>query len=175
MVALVVVFVVGSMLVGGGKSKSAAGDEGIRALVVPTADRARTVVVPPCGTGTNITARNVAAQIETPGATVVQLPQGKRARVVLIPRCGASKSGAATAAQVPSSLFVLTIGAKTAAGTTGSAGAGTLQPKWQLIVPTASQAQMVVVPPCTKGGRADRTTVLIPRAESPTALIAPRC
>jgi hypothetical protein len=177
MAGIVVVFVVASILAGGSKSKkSAGGDEGVRALVLPTADRARTVVVPPCGTGTTINARNVAAQIDTPGATVVQVPQSKRARVLLIPRCSASvsKAGATTSAQVPSSLFVLTTGAKTAAGTTATAGAA-IKPRSQLIVPSASEAQMIVVPPCTGSGRKDRATVLVPRAGSPTALIAPRC
>jgi hypothetical protein len=177
MAGIIVVFVVASMLAGGSKSKkSTAGDEGVRALVLPTSDRARTVVVPPCGTETTITARNVGAQIDTPGATVVQVPQAARARILLIPRCSASASeaGAATVAQVPSSLFVLATGAKTAAGTTATAGAA-IKPRSQLIVPSASEGQMVVVPPCTGSGRADRATVLTPRAGSPTALIAPRC
>jgi hypothetical protein len=177
MAGIVVVFVVASILAGGSKSKkSAGGDEGVRALVLPTADRARTVVVTPCGAGTAINARNVGAQIETPGATVVQVPQAERARVLLIPRCSASASraGATPVAQVPSSLFVLTIGAKTAAGTPATAGAA-IKPRSQLIVPSASEGQMVVVPPCTGSGRADRATVLTPPAGSPTALIAPRC
>lgn len=174
---LIVVFIAASMLAGGGKSKkSTGGDAGVRALVLPTADRARTVVVPPCGTGTSINARNVEAQIDTPGATVVRVPQGRRARVLVIPRCSASlsKEGAATVAQVPSSVFVLTSGSETAAGTTATAGA-TIKPRLRLIVPSASEGDMVVVPPCTGSGRAGRATVLVPRAGSPTALIAPRC
>jgi hypothetical protein len=178
MVGLIVLFVVASLLAGGSKSKkkSAGAEEGVRALVLPTADRARTVVVPPCGTGTTINARNVGAQIDTPGATVVQVPQAERARVLLIPRCSASasKAGAKTVAQVPSSLFVLTTGAKTAAGTPATAGAA-ITPRSQLVVPSASEGDTVVVPPCTGTGRADRVTVLTPRAGSPTALIAPRC
>jgi hypothetical protein len=105
----------------------------------------------------------------------VQVPQAERTRVLLIPRCSASvsKAGAATAAQVPSSLFVLTTGAKTE-GTPPTAGAA-ITPRSQLIVPSASEGQLVVVPPCTGSGRKDRATVLVPQAGSPTALIAPRC
>jgi hypothetical protein len=175
---LVVVFILGAVLAGGSKStKVPPPDPGVRAVVLPTVDRARTVVVPPCRTGTKITARNVAAQIETPGATVVQLPPAKRARVLLVPRCSAStkEAGAEIVAQVPSSLFVLTTGAKTAAGTKGSSGSGTIQPRSQLIVPSASAGQTVVVPPCTGRGPANRAIVLSPTAGSPTALIAPPC
>jgi hypothetical protein len=174
---LIVVFVAVSMLAGGGKSKkSTGGDAGVRALVLPTADRARTVVVPPCGTGTTIDARNAKAQIDTPGATVVQVPQGKRPRMLVIPRCSASvsKAGAATVAPVPSSMFVLTSGSETAAATTATAGA-MIKPRMRLIVPSASEGQMVVVPACTGSGRADQATVLVARAGGPAALIAPRC
>jgi hypothetical protein len=178
MAGLAFVFIVGSIVAGSGKTKkSTAGDEGVRALVLPAGDIARTVVIPPCGTGTTITARNVASQVETPGATVVRLPEDILSRVLLIPRCSAntSEAGAETVAPVPSSVFVVTTGATTAAGTKGSTGTGTIQPRSQLIVPSASTGQMVVVPPCTGKGRAERATVLSPPAGSPTALIAPRC
>lgn len=193
MAGIAVVFILGSILgsivseAGKGK-KSPPGDVGVRALVLPTADRARTVVVPPCGTGTTVTARTAAAQIDTPGVTIVRLPPAERARVLLIPRCSASTSaaGAKTVAQVPSSLFVLATGSKTAVGTEGSAKkkkkkkkgeaeGGTIEPRSQLIVPSASEGEMVVVPPCSGSGRAHRATVLGPAAGSPTVLIAPPC
>lgn len=178
MAGIAVVFILGAVVAGGSKSKKIPPpDAGVRAVVLPTMDRARTVVVPPCRTGVKITASNAAAQIETPGATVVQLPPAESARVLLVPRCSAStkEAGAETVAQVPSSLFVLTTGAKTAVGTKGGSGSGTLQPRSQLIVPSASAAETVVVPPCSGRGSADRAIVLSPTPESPTALFAPPC
>jgi len=178
MAGLAVVFILGAILAEATKTKkSPPPDPGVRALVLPTFDRARTVVVPPCRTGTKITAANAAVQIETPGSTVVQLPPAQRARVLLIPRCSASTSeaGAETVAPLPSSLFVLTAGAETALGTIGSTGKGTLQPRGELIVPSASAGQMVVVPPCSGRSRAERAVVLSPTPGSPNALIAPPC
>lgn len=178
MAGIAVVFILGVVVAGATKSKKSTPPEpGVRALVLPTVDAARTVVVPPCRTGTKITARNVAAQLETPGATVVRLPPAKQPRVLLIPRCSASTSeaGAETIAPVPSSLFVLTTGAKNATATIGSSGKGTVKPRSQLIVPSASTGRTVVVPPCGGPDRAKRAIVLSPTAGSPTALIAPRC
>jgi len=178
MAGLAFVFILGVIAAEALKTKkSTPPAPGVRALVLPTVDGARTVVVPPCRTGTRITARNVAAQTETPGATVVRLPPARRARVLLIPRCSAStiEAGAESVSKVPSSLFVLTTGAKTAVGTIGTSGKGTVEPRTQLIVPSASTGRTVVVPPCSGPGRAKRAIVLSPTAESPTALIAPRC
>ena len=189
---LIVVFVLGAVLASvlGKEEPSPIGDPGVRAVVVPTADRPRTVVVPPCGTGVRITPRNAAGQIGAPGATVVQLPVNAQPRVVLVPRCSASvaQAGATDIAAVPSSAFVLAAGAKTAVGTTGTEveskkkdkvtgkkDKGTLEPRSQVIVPTASEADVVVVPPCTGTGTADRADVLEPPPESPTTLVAPHC
>ena len=180
---LAIVFVLGVVVSSVGKGEESTSDPGVRAVVVPTGDRPRTVAIPPCGTGTQITARNAAAQVDTPGATVVELPVGAQPRVLLIPRCATSTSraGAKMVASVPSSVFVLAAGAETAVGTVGAGQAKKKkekrprEPRSQLIVPTTSQATLVVVPPCTGTGRAERAIVLEPPADSPTALVAPRC
>ena len=185
MAGLAIVFVVGVVVASVGKGEEAAGDAGVRAVVVPTADRPRTVAVPPCGTNTKVTSRNAAAQVETPGATVVELPVATRPRVLLIPRCSTSTSraGAKMVAAVPSAVFVLTAGAKTAVGTIGAGQAKKekpeerkpLEPRSQLIVPSTSPATLVVVPPCTGSGSSERAIVLEPEAAGATALVAPRC
>ena len=181
---LIVVFILGAVLATVLKPKPKEGDIGIRSVVVPTADRPRTVVVPPCGTGVPITARNAATQATTPGATVVTLSEGVLPRTVLVPRCAASaaEAGASPPAPVPSAVFVLAAGARTAVGTKGVSmktkkkdKKKTLEPRDQLIVPTASEAEVIVVPTCTGSGRAGRVDVLQPLPESPTTILAPRC
>lgn len=182
---LALVFVLGVVLSSVVKGdESTEGDAGVRAVIVPTGDRPRTVAVPPCGTATQVTARNATAQLDTPGATVVELPVGARPRVLLIPRCSASTSraGAKMVAPVPSSVFVLTAGARTAVATVGAGQEKKekkeqkkpLEPRSQLIVPAMSQATLVVVPPCTGTGSADEAIVLEPAADR-TALVAPPC
>ena len=183
---LALVFVLGVVLSSVVKGdESTGGDAGVRAVIVPTGDRPRTVAVPPCGTTAQVTARNAAAQVDTPGATVVELPVGARPRVLLVPRCSASTSraGAKMVAPVPSSVFVLTAGARTAVATVGAGQKKKekkeekkpLEPRSQLIVPAMSQATLVVVPPCTGTGSADEAIVLEPRAADRTAVVAPPC
>ncbi len=188
MTGLAIVLLLGAIVATSGKKKKEPpGEEGVRALVVPTSDMARTVVVAPCGTGRPVTAGNATAQVETFGSTVVRLPPATVSRVLLIPRCSenTSEAGAEPVAQVPSSVFVLTTGATNAVGTKGSgkkkkktkkdSGEPTLEPRSQLILPSASAGQTVVVPPCTGKGRATKATVLSPAAGNPTVLLAPPC
>lgn len=177
MFALIAVGVLAVILFGGKKKETPPLDAGVRAVVVPTTDRPRTVVVPPCGTGERITSRNADVQAETPGATVLRLPQDERNRVVLVPRCSASTStaGAKTVAKVPSSLFVLTAEARTEPATETEAGEAKIASRGQVIVPTASPGETIVVPPCTGTGRKGEAIVLEPSSDSPSSLIAPPC
>ena len=153
-------------------------DRTTRAVIVPTADRARTVVIPPCGTGVPVTAGNAASQMRTLGATTIQLPHAPGVRVVVVPRCSAGKGKSGT---VPSAAFVLKAGSpvvppKPAGGTVGSTS-GVLS---QLIVPTGSDARLIVVPQCTRSATPrtagnGRQVVLTPRADHPGTAIAPPC
>jgi len=56
-VALIVILAIGAA-VGSKSSKVSAITAGMRAVIVPSADAARTVVVPPCGTGANVISAN---------------------------------------------------------------------------------------------------------------------
>ena len=176
MLGLVVVAVVGVILVGG-KKPTPAIDEGVRAVVVRTADTPRTVVVPPCGTGERITSRNVSLQAQTAGATVLQLPASANPRLVLVPRCFAStaSAGAKKVARVPSSAFVVPAHKAILPATTASAGHAKIESRLQVLVPSDSPARTIIVPPCEGAGREGQATVLRPRPGSPTALIAPNC
>lgn len=147
--------------------------KGARALIVPTADRARTVVVPPCNTGEPVTGATAASQVRTLGATAVQLPRGSGTRVVMIPRCTAGAGTTANpGANLPSAAFVLRIGARVPPDRTGALGGF----RSQLIVPTGSQASTIVVPPCTgEGASGRRAVVLAPRAGQSHTALAPSC
>src|SRR3954452_6155523 len=81
--------------------------EGSRAVVLPAADRQRTVVVPPCSPPTVITAKNASTQLQVPGAVAVVIPQGAAARTIVIPRCSATAAPSPGAPNIPSGAFVL--------------------------------------------------------------------
>jgi hypothetical protein len=147
-------------------------DRATRAVIVPTGDRARTVVVPPCGTGAQVTGGAGADQMRNLGATAIQLPRAPGVRVVVVPRCVA---GSTTSSTTPSAAFVLRAGARVATGGPPS-GPGASQLS-QLILPTGSRASVLIVPQCTRpasppGGR---QVVLAPRPSHPGTAIAPPC
>src|SRR3954468_2606355 len=81
MAALLVLLGGGAIAIGKKKGGSAA--KGGRAVLVPTADHSRTVVVPPCGTGVAGNDQNADRQSDTTGSTRVPLPQGTGTRVVV--------------------------------------------------------------------------------------------
>jgi hypothetical protein len=174
---LILVFVVGALLSQAFKSSKPA-DRTSRAVIVPTADRARTIVVPPCGTGAPVTGGD---QTRTLGTTTVRLPQGPGFRVVVVPRCGAGKAGATGASPVPSAAFVLREGTRIQAGRPANGSSGpTKGVLSQLIVPTGSEATTIVVPQCTRPATTPHTAngrgvVLAPRPGHPDTSIAPPC
>src|SRR5437764_14842941 len=96
MVALLVL--IGGIAIAVGKKKGGTAGQGGRAVLVPTADGARTVVVPPCATGVSVTEANARSQAQTTGATRVQVPQGSGPRVVVVPRCPPKAGGSLPAA-----------------------------------------------------------------------------
>lgn len=149
--------------------------EGSRAVVVPTLDRQRTVVVPPCSPPTVIDAANAGSQLQVPGAVAVTLPRGPAARTVVVPRCSAAAAPSPGAANVPSAAFVL--GADEQVSDRPVAKGGdpvAAEIKRQLTVPTGSPAAVVVVPPCQGTAQSPGTTVLAPPAGS-TVAVAGAC
>jgi hypothetical protein len=173
---LIVLFVALSFAFQKDKKKTVVKTEGSRAVVLPAADRARTVVVPPCSPPTVITPENASNQFKVPGAVSLTIPQGAPPRTLVIPRCAAkAKKPTPGAANLPSSLFLLGPGAavseteKVPKG--GNPVAFGIKP--QVTVPTNSPVETIVAAPCQQKPKAARTTVLKPVRGS--LAIAPGC
>jgi hypothetical protein len=139
---------------------------GSRAVVVPTVDRSRTVVVPPCNPPTQIDAQNAASQIQVPGAVAVTLLKGAPSHTLVVPRCST----------LPSSAFVLAADEQVSAEDTtpnkGNPITGGI--KAQVTVPAQSAATTIIVPPCKGKAGTVKTKVLEPLAGT-TFAVAPRC
>jgi hypothetical protein len=178
--AIVALLVIGAVVIGK-SSNSSTINQGTRAVVVPTADAARTVVVPPCGTGVTVASTDTAALANTTGTTQVGLPRGQGVRIVLVPKCGGGRAGSAGTSGLPSAAFLPMTGTPVPAVKPGSGGSGPPQvadpgsAQSQLTVATGSPIRTIVVSPCEKAkvaGPAER--VLSPTQGSATA-VAPPC
>ena len=172
------VVLIGAMVAGGGekKKKKAAPPPtpvSARAVLLP-ANRSRTVVVPPCNTPVNTTARNAAAGRPTPGATTVRLRPARGVHTLLVPHCQPTKTGATNAAgDIPSAAFVLGGRRRLTKNPDGKLEADGVAAGSQLILPDGSNASTVVVPPCTKKGEANERDVVL-RGGSAVA-VGPSC
>ena len=176
---LIVALVVGGTI-GASSKKTSSVNEGTRAVVVPTADAVRTVVVPPCGTGTNVSSANATALTNTVGTTSVELPQGTGERVVLVPKCGAGHGGSAGNTNLPSAAFVPAPGAKLPSVGTGSnassSQAGASQDaQLQLTVPNGSPIKTIIVGPCEKTPVSGPAQQVLSAANRSTIAVAPPC
>jgi hypothetical protein len=178
--ALLVLLVGGSLLAGVGMTSSKV-NQGLRAVVVPTSDIARTVIVPPCGTGTPVSSGGTANVLVT-GATVVELPQGSGVRLVLVPRCAAGSGASGGQSLLPSAAFVPrpntpipTLGGKSASGSSGPVVADPSAATSQLEVTAGSDVHTVVVPPCTSSKTGPAESILGSAPGSPGVAVAPGC
>jgi hypothetical protein len=176
---MILVFVAVALVAGGKKSSTPKADPGagVRAVLVPTADEARTIVVPPCEAVKTLTARNASTQRRTTGATTVELPRRPGARTVLVPRCTTGK-GVAPSGKVslPSAAYVLEIGAEVTPAKAPKAKSGVPPPAAeQVIVPRRSAARTIVVPPCSGKGAKGRAAVVGAPAPGSDIALAPRC
>jgi hypothetical protein len=161
--------------------KSVPHQEVARLIRVPT-EKARRVIVPPCGTGVPVTTAPPATLAKTPGSVAFRLKQGRGDRLVLIPRCRASQSAAPSeGANLPAAAFVLPVGAQVTAGRGGSAEAGTELVQSQLFIPANSSIRDVIVPRCIESKpqavetATGRTLILKPQPGRKTAAIGPPC
>jgi hypothetical protein len=151
--------------------------QGSRAVVLPSGDRTRAVVVPPCSSPTVITPQNASAQIAVPGAVAVAVPRRAPARTIVIPRCSARAAPSPGAPNMPSGAFVLgpdkTVSNISKVPKGGDPVAyGITQ---QVTLPPGSPAKTVVAAPCQGKAEALRTTLLKPARGSGGVAIAPRC
>ncbi|MEA2413206.1 MAG: hypothetical protein QOC77_3767 [Thermoleophilaceae bacterium] len=151
--------------------------EGSRAVVLPAADRQRSVVVPPCSPPTVITPQNAATQIQVQGAVAVAVPKGAPQRTVVIPRCSAKAAPSPGGTNIPSAAFVLGPGFTVSNVSKVPKGGDPVAfgIKNQVTIPAGSPATTIVAAPCQGTAKAEKTTVLKPSAGSGGVAIAPGC
>ncbi len=177
---LLVVLVIAGTVGSSSSKNSSTVNQGTRAVIVPTADAGRTVVVPPCGTGTNVRSANAAAIVNTPGTTSVELPQGEGLRVVLVPRCGAGHGGSAGPSNLPSAVFVPSPAARpppvgTGSNASSSQVAASQDAQLQLTVPDGSPIRTIIVGPCEKASVSGAAQQVLGAASGSTTAVAPPC
>jgi hypothetical protein len=177
---LIVVLVVGGTLGSSSNKQTSSVNAGTRAVIVPTADAVRTVVVPPCGTGTDVRSPNAAAITNTTGTTSVELPRGAGERVVLVPRCGAGHGGSAGTTNLPSAVFVPAAGAKLPSVGTGSSAsssqvAASQDAQLQVTVPIGSPIKTIIVGPCEKAHISGPAEQVLGAESRSTTAVAPPC
>ena len=186
-----VVMVVLALILGGiaiamkPKKQQKGATPGARALIVPD-DRTRTVLVPPCASGTNVTSNDPAKVRSQPGTVEVVLPAGGAgSRTVAVPHCN-SDAGTQTAGggpNLPSALYVFGIGTKVEPGKGGQTALGAGGLESQLELPTGSTATTIVVTACEEKKSSDEnakgpppTSILSSQPPKPgQALVAPPC
>jgi hypothetical protein len=167
------------------KSTSSSGgtstvEPGTRAVVVPTADAARTVVVAPCGTGANVLSSDATAVMDTTGSISLQLPQGYGNRVILIPKCSGGKGAAAGATELPSAAFVTRPGTRVppigspSQSKSPKAGAPN-SAQFVLTVPSGTAIRTIVVGPCQRARSSGPAQQVLSAAGGSTTALAPAC
>jgi hypothetical protein len=176
--ALIVVLVVAGTI--GSSKKTSSVNVGTRAVIVPTADAVRTVVIPPCGTGTDVRSASAPAIINTAGTTSVELPQGAGERVVLVPKCGAGKGGSGGTSNLPSAVFVPSPGARLPSVGTGSNAsssqvAAPQDAQLELTVPNGSPIKTIIVSPCEKARVSGPAEQVLSAGTRSTTAVAPPC
>jgi hypothetical protein len=175
------IVVMGGIAIAMKKQTTKPKQEASRLIRVPT-ERAREVIVPPCGTGTNVAATSPQALVKTPGTIAFRLAKDNGDRLVLVPRCRASQGAAASeGVNLPSAAFVLPIGAQVTAGRGGSAQAGTEKVESQLVVPANSTITTIVVTRCLETSQeaeknaTGRSLILAPLPRRKDAALGPPC
>jgi hypothetical protein len=173
---LIVIFAVGAIALGGKKKKTtpASKPETARAVVVP-ADRARTLVVPPCQTPIADTVKNATAGTGTPGATTLELPKGQGQRTVLVAHCQPGTGSTTVDGTIPSAALVLGDTTRRAETEGGIEEAGFLA-RSQLVLGGGGTATTLVVQGCAKkGADKGRDAVLGAGGGSSRVAVAPAC
>lgn len=154
-----------------------------RALVVPTDDAPRTVIVAPCGTNAAETADDAREDKATPNTIRFEFPRGGGDRAVLIPDCTPQTGVSASATGIPAAAFVLTVGSRE-----NRLDVPLVRAESQLVVPNGGKARTVVLGPCSglQGGEAGKPVpakeggqsqdaVLEPEAGQGDLVTAPQC
>jgi hypothetical protein len=144
--------------------------EGARAVQVPTTDRGRIVIVPPCKPPVEVTAANAKSMSQVPGATFVQLRRHPGVQYVVVPHC--------SRANYPSALFVLAPGEVPSEKDSAEGNPIRQGINSQVVIPNASPISTVVVRPCVQSAETRSTaggTVLNPVEPGADVAVAPDC
>lgn len=154
-----------------------------RAVVLPTDDAARTVVIAPCGTDPDETARDAQEDRSTPNTVRLQFPRGGGDRALMVPDCSPWAGVSGTRSGVPAAAFVLPVGTKE-----NRLQVPPLRAESQVVVPKEGKAKTVVVSPCTgqlggeagrpapaREGGANQDAVLEPEEGQGDTVTAPLC
>jgi hypothetical protein len=179
-IALIVVMAGAYGIVEALKKTPSAIISGTRAVVLPTDEAARTVIVTPCGTGANVLTTDLNVLRHETGTTTFQLPKGQGVRSVLVPACTAGKSGTAGTTQLPSGAFVPAAGVSlppigTGKTTTQPEAGSLVSAQYEVTVPAGSPITTVVVGPCEKiKSSTPAQQILTPVGNTSTA-VAPPC
>ncbi len=172
---LILIFLIGAFALGSKKKKTtpASIPETARALV-GSADRARTVIVPPCQTPLQDTVKNARAGKPTPGATTLELPKGKGQRTVLVPHCQPGTGSTTLDGTIPSAAVVLGDTTRRTE-TEGGIQADGFLARSQLVLSGGASASTIVVPPCTKKGGSKGGDAVLGGGGGSGVAVAPAC
>lgn len=165
------------------KSPVSAVSPGMRAVIVPTADAARTVVIPPCGTGTSVASTNPAVAMNTAGTVAVEFPQGQGTRLVLIPKCTAVHSGTTPGNYLPAAAFVPKPGTspppigsgRSISASASSSAASPQSAQFQVSVPAGSAIKTIIVTPCQRLKGSGPAEQILGTTSGSTTAVAPAC
>jgi hypothetical protein len=186
-IALLVLLVAGYAIVQSLKKTPSAIISGTRAVVVPTDDAARTVIVTPCGTGANVLGENLATLRQTTGTTTFELPEGQGVRTVLVPACPAGKRATAGTSYLPSGAFIPAAGVSlppiggskqppVGSSSSSSPEAGSLvSAQYEVSIPNGSPIRTVVVSPCEAIKASTPAEQILGTTGSSSTVIAPPC
>lgn len=185
MAAVALAFIIGGLAVGKKKTSTEPPlpPGNARALVVPTDDAARTVVIAPCGTDPEETARDARQDENTPNTVRFEFPRRGGDRAVLVPDCSPQAGVSGSTSGLPAAAFVLPVGTKE-----NRLYVPPLRSESQVLVPAGSDARTVVLTPCTgqlggEGGRpaparaggGNQDAVLEPEPGEGDLVTAPLC
>lgn len=185
-VGLALLFIIGGLVVGKKQKKS--GEPPLppgnaRALVVPTDGASRTVIVAPCGTDVEETARDARQGESTPNTVRFAFPRGGGDRAVLVPDCSPKAGVSGGVSGLPAAAFILPVGTRE-----NRLQVPPLRAESQLLVPKKGKAKTIVLAPCTgqlggeagkpapsREGGTNQDAVLEPEQGEGELVAAPQC
>jgi hypothetical protein len=173
MAVVALIFLIAGLAIGKKKEESTPSPivpANARALVVPTDDAPRTVVVAPCGTDAADTATRQQADKPTPNTVRFEFPRGGGDRAVLVPDCSPKAGVSASTGSTPSAAFVLPVGTRE-----NQLHIPPVRAESQLLVPKDGKAKTVVLGPCSglQGGVAGKPVPAKEGGQSQDAVLEP--